>query len=599
MLKLLPYPAIVVIAGDFNARIVNDSLDQYSHYIGPAVFPHDTPFDLDSNYSHLLDFLIQNEFTIASSRFKRPPARIITYREISSDPSISHHSPTPSDFAAIDHVLVSHRHARNVTNTLSRFEHKLPWFHRHFPVEFSLCFDKFSPPRKPPSPKTLVPRTDAEKIQYRSLFPSDLPNVPTRPLRDYSITGSITIYTDGSCLNQYDIRPGNPAGWAFTFKKDFNWIDSFGPVGQNLNFTPIGSNNSAELQALIEAVDYMLRRPAKFSNLTVDIYTDSMLVYNIAHDLNIPSARPELVSILRRLREMATQRIDLAILKIRAHVGHEGNERADKLAFHGVTNSSNLGRHSNPPRLPLHTVTPQYQMPGALDSQAQFLLETVLQSSSSLKPTTDTPYEKEYLCITTKNLIDLVQQTPANDYERLTRLRKAVKRHVKKDKRQHLCDNLLQDSTNPPSKQWQTLKFVRKPYVPRTQSVIDSAGHPCSKNHKAQVLAKHLADKVWCEAPTQELPQTRLYPEADIPLHPFTESELDSALHRMRHRRAPGPDQAPVELWKFAPRHCRLLLLDHYNQVFTQASSPRTWCLAHVIMIFKGKKKRPETTIQL
>ena len=62
----------------------------------------------------------------------------------------------------------------------------------------------------------------------------------------------------------------------------------------------------------------------------------------------------------------------------------------------------------------------------------------------------------------------------------------------------------------------------------------------------------------------------------------------------MRHRRAPGPDQAPVELWKFAPRHFRLQLLEHYNQVFAQASSPKTWSLAHVIMIFKGKKKDPK-----
>ena len=79
-----------------------------------------------------------------------------------------------------------------------------------------------------------------------------------------------------------------------------------------------------------------------------------------------------------------------------------------------------------------------------------------------------------------------------------------------------------------------------------------------------------------------------------MPIYPFTEPELDSALHHMRHRRAPGPDQAPVELWKFAPRYFRLQLLDHYNQVFAQASSPKTWSLAHVIMIFKGKKKDPK-----
>ena len=583
MLKQLPSPAVVVRTGDFNARVVLDSLSQYSTYIGLAVFPHDTPFDPESNYSHLLDFMIQYDFLIASTRFKRPPSRIITYREISSDPQISHTAPTPSDFAAIDHVLVSLKHAHTITNSLSRFEYKLPWFHRHFPIEFTLQFDEFMPPRKTSTPKTLVPRTDAEKLQYRLSFPPNFRDPTGAQLRSSPSPSALNIYTDeirpallsspsiGSCPNQYDVRPGNPAGWAFTFKKDFTWLDSFGPVGQNFDFLPPGSNNSAELQALIEVLDYILRHPAKFTDMTIDIYTDSMLVYNIAHDLNIPSAHPQLVNILRHLLDLALRKFDLAILKIRAHVGHEGNERADKLAFHGVTHSSNLGRHSDPPRLPLRTSISSLLLPGTGDSQTQLLLTTVLESSSHLKPHTETLYRKEYVSITTTSLIDQRENTSASDYHRLSRLRKAVKRHVKKDKRQHLCDNLLQDSKGPPSKQWQTFKFIRKPYVLRTQSVIDSDGLPCSKNSKAKVLAKHLSDNVWCDPPSYPLPDLPLYPEADIPCNPFTEGELDSALHCMRHGRAPGPDHA---LW------------DHYNQVFAQASSPKTWSLAHVVMIF-------------
>ena len=85
-----------------------------------------------------------------------------------------------------------------------------------------------------------------------------------------------------------------------------------------------------------------------------------------------------------------------------------------------------------------------------------------------------------------------------------------------------------------------------------------------------------------------------LYPVADLPTTPFREHELDMALHKMRHRRAPGPDHAPVELWKFAPRQFRLLLLSHYTEVFATASSPSTWSLAHIVMIFKGKKKDPK-----
>ena len=203
-------------------------------------------------------------------------------------------------------------------------------------------------------------------------------------------------------------------------------------------------------------------------------------------------------------------------------------------------------------------------------------------------------YKKDYLSFATKSLIGDINNTSVLDIERFTKLRKAVKRRVKKDKRQFICDNLLQDSKGPPSKQWSTLKFIRKPYVPRTQGVLDSSGKICSKNQKAETLAKHLADNVWCSSHHADLNTEPLYPVADLPTTPFTEHELDNALHKMRHKRAPGPDHAPVELWKFAPRPFRLLLLSHYNEVFTTASSPSAWSLAHVVMIFKGKKKDPK-----
>ena len=41
----LPRPATVLLAGDFNARVVKEDLADYSEYIGPAVLPTDSPFD--------------------------------------------------------------------------------------------------------------------------------------------------------------------------------------------------------------------------------------------------------------------------------------------------------------------------------------------------------------------------------------------------------------------------------------------------------------------------------------------------------------------------------------------------------------------------
>ena len=47
----LPRPATVLLAGDFNARVVKEDLADYSEYIGPAVLPTDSPFDESTNYA--------------------------------------------------------------------------------------------------------------------------------------------------------------------------------------------------------------------------------------------------------------------------------------------------------------------------------------------------------------------------------------------------------------------------------------------------------------------------------------------------------------------------------------------------------------------
>ena len=460
----LPSPAIYCFAGDFNARVQTDSLEEYTEYVGPAVFPHEGTLDPDSNYAKMLDFLIQHDFSLVSSLHARPPSRIITYKEISASSSASHNSPSTSDFAAIDHVLISRKHCHNILPTSSKFEWRLPWFHRHFPVHCVMTFDKFLPPKRPTVPKTSVPQNDADKIKYKDIILASPLLSAAHKIRNLPSTGSIAIYTDGSCPNQLDVRPGNPAGWAFTLCKNFQWVDAFGPVGQNLPFTPIGSNNSGELQAVIEALDYIVRYPSKFSNLPIDIHTDSLLVYKLAHDLITPSCHQELVTHLRQLLSIVS-RFDLAILKVAGHSGNAGNERADALAARGVHSSSDIGRH-HPPARQLLTQSTLSTLSSSLEQQSFLLLNTVLDASAQLTPADSVIYKKEYLSFATKALIKDIHNTSTLDTERLTKLRKAVKRRVKKDKRQFICDNLLQDSKGPPFKQWSTLKFIRKPYVP-------------------------------------------------------------------------------------------------------------------------------------
>ena len=263
--------------------------------------------------------------------------------------------------------------------------------------------------------------------------------------------------------------------------------------------------------------------------------------------------------------------------------------------YGGVTSASNKGRHASParPLLPLlpfsHTAIP------AVSRSAAQLSDQVLSASASLQPSEPERFHKEYLSSQSKTLIKQIDNTPPAETETIQKLRKAVRRRVRKDKRQHLCDQLLQDSRGPPSKQWATLKFVRKPYTPKTQGVLQSNGRICSKSQNAETLAKYLSDTVWCHVETPDMDSHTLHPTADISHSPFTESELDLALHRMRHKKAPGPDGIPVELWKLAPRHFRLSLLAHYNQIFALATAPPDWGPAIVIMIYKGKKKDPKS----
>ena len=148
----------------------------------------------DSNYAKMLDFLIQHDYTLASSLHSRPSSRIITYKETSASPSANHNSPSTSDFAAMDHVLISRRHCRNILSASSEFEWRLRWFHRHFPIHCVMTFDKFVPAKRPKVSKATVPQTDADKLKFKQRILDSPLLSATQRLRDSPITGSVEIF---------------------------------------------------------------------------------------------------------------------------------------------------------------------------------------------------------------------------------------------------------------------------------------------------------------------------------------------------------------------------------------------------------------------
>ena len=137
----------------------------------------------------------------------------------------------------------------------------------------------------------------------------------------------VEIYTDGACRG----NPG-PGGWGV-------WMVS-GPhekelFGGELNTT----NNRMELTAVITALR-ALRRPCR-----VILHTDSQYVQKgisewivgwKARGWRSADKKPVKNADLWQELDEATRRHDIQWRWVKGHAGHEGNERADRLANKGV-----------------------------------------------------------------------------------------------------------------------------------------------------------------------------------------------------------------------------------------------------------------------
>lgn len=141
------------------------------------------------------------------------------------------------------------------------------------------------------------------------------------------------IYTDGSCLK----NPGGRGGWAVVTDTGVEMY------GGELSST----NNRMELQAVTEAVIYILNNDIKDAT----IYTDSQYVCKgvmewmdgwhqknrLSPKSKNPVKNPEMWSLMRQLKNNAiVNGVPFTVKWIRGHSGIPLNERADVLANLGA-----------------------------------------------------------------------------------------------------------------------------------------------------------------------------------------------------------------------------------------------------------------------
>ena len=575
---------VPILLGDFNTRLYTNQTVGLNDHIGSSTFAatlEDERME-GNNLQYLLEFVTDHNLCLPSTMRPRPANKIITYAEITDEPA-DRLVPTISTFATLDHIVARIEDKSMFRTISSKPEVNLPWFHRHFLLFAQVKFPQFIPKAHHPPLERRDFSSAAGIANYqRSLLakyssPTDLIEAP--PTR---------IYTDGSCPNQLMVSVSNPAGWGVYFESlDF---DFYGPVGA-LPFPVVGSNNTGELQAPLEAIFFLLSQNTIPPHIMFCM--DSTYVLDLLSGRAVPSQNLKLCALLLDYFHHLTSITKVSLEKVKAHTGDPGNERADKNAAKGVHSRTNSGRFaqfpcSPPPPLPIPQALERFR---GLDTAAQSadLVTAISKAVKGSFPASHPEQRKPYLSSSTLELVRQAQST--NDCENRKSLHQKIKRSSRLDKKRWIQARLEEDHTGGPAQQWKTIRRVRSKYQPRTQTVNWPDGRPSTCTQKAEVLAQHLKSNVWKD---QDLPPPTFDPI--LPPHPelfapFQMWELLQATRRMKSRKAPGPDDIPAECWRFLPHPVKQLLLKHFNDCFLGGFAPEHWKLAKVVMLFKGGTK--------
>jgi ribonuclease HI len=138
-----------------------------------------------------------------------------------------------------------------------------------------------------------------------------------RATRSIGAAVDIEVWTDGACSG----NPG-PAGLGVHLRVG-------GSVRELSEFLGEGTNNIAELMAILRGLEMIDDRGASVAVMTDSAYSIGLLTQGWK-----PKANQALVAELRGLAAGFTR---LAFVKVAGHAGVEGNERADALARLAIT----------------------------------------------------------------------------------------------------------------------------------------------------------------------------------------------------------------------------------------------------------------------
>ena len=581
----IPQPEPVFIIGDWNVRLQGRKPDEH-HCLGPFVYgkgPNFAKTGEERNRNQFLNFLNSTD-TCDAITYKTPDLlQHVTYRD---------ESPPPADWGlfALDSIRVlqfwdkiaglpiREEDTLLIGQSIRSFLTEEPLMQttplrpRVDPYRFQ-SLDKLVVRRK------WLPTVHQCRSHHNTGFPSD----------HYLLAASLQVKLGARPPAaprppklEYQVDANTRQQFCQTFRSRVN-TDYSSPYFLGAQ---VGSNNTGELTALIEAMLYLLHDTVKASCIT--IYYDSKWAAQMVRGQARPKRHATMVHHARKIYSQLQEKSDVRWEWVKGHSGVAGNARADALAEQGKSSTRSEGlRYAQKPPLLIVDITDQPPDYSSTHSKYQKFLQAVKTAEQlHFHPKEHAP-RQPWISQDTLQQLNHAKHLKAQEDPAYYTYYREVKKQARKEKRDWIRGQFGRDGKLTQDT-WHMARRLKKGFQERKRRlVVDGKQVPWSKTHEA--FATHLATVQWAPSSvTQEeiaalRETTPLHPQEQASLPYFTMEELQRALGKTRRGKAPGPDGLRPDPVLLLDQFGELRLLDIMNECWHNRTIPQEWKDAQVI----------------